>query len=252
MLIPPHDRELALNEGVLHDVVADGLSVIFAGINPGLPSVAHGHNFATPGNRFWPALHRSGFTPRQLSPSDEAQLLPLGLGVTSIVRRPTARASEITVREFEEGGRDLRNRVAALRPQWLALLGVTGYRAAFAAPNAQIGRQPRLGETQVWVLPNPSGLNAHYPPAAQIPRRDRTAGPRGARVTRVSKIERCCRTTRMRSVGAMTRVVVRELPCPEDGGFRVSCFRAAWMVGSRAFQWARSSASPHIPSVRTA
>jgi TDG/mug DNA glycosylase family protein len=166
MLNPSDDRDLRPSGGELHDVVTEGLSVIFAGINPGLPSVVRGHNFGTPGNRFWPALHRSGFTPRRLSPSDEAQLIPLGLGITSIVRQPTARASEITVREFEDGGRDLRDLVAELRPEWLAPLGVTGYRAAFAAPHAQIGRQPRLGGTQVWVLPNPSGLNAHYPPAA--------------------------------------------------------------------------------------
>ncbi|MET8905733.1 G/U mismatch-specific DNA glycosylase [Streptomyces sp. NPDC004538] len=149
----------------LHDVVAEGLSVLFVGINPGLPSVVRGHNFATPGNRFWPALHRAGFTPSLLRPAEENELLLLGLGITSIVRRPTARAAELSAAELAAGGRDLRRRTAALGPEWIALLGVTGYRAAFGAPEAKIGPQPSLGRTRVWVLPNPSGLNAHYPPA---------------------------------------------------------------------------------------
>jgi double-stranded uracil-DNA glycosylase len=151
----------------LEDVVAEGLDVVFVGINPGLPSALRGHNFATPGNRMWPALHRSGFTPRLFRPDQERGLLDLGLGITSIVRRPTARAAELTRDEYVRGGADLRRRVRALRPAWLALLGVTGYRAAFGVRDAGIGPQPEpVGGTRVWVLPNPSGLNAHFPPAA--------------------------------------------------------------------------------------
>ncbi|WP_329454821.1 G/U mismatch-specific DNA glycosylase [Streptomyces sp. NBC_01497] len=164
---PPQPGDPAGRGGPqLTDIVADDLSVLFVGINPGLPSAVLGHNFATPGNRFWPALHRAGFTAHRFRAEEEEELLPLGLGITSIVRRPTARAADLTRRELEEGGEDLRRRASALRPRWLALLGVTGYRAAFAAPGATIGPAPALGATRVWVLPNPSGLNAHYPPAA--------------------------------------------------------------------------------------
>lgn len=151
----------------LEDVVAEGLAVVFVGINPGLASVALGHSFATPGNRLWPALYRSGFTPRLLRAEQERELLPLGLGITSIVRRPTARAAQLTRQELAEGGRDLRERVRALRPGWLAMLGVTGYRLAFGAEQARVGPQSgTVGGARVWVLPNPSGLNAHFPPAA--------------------------------------------------------------------------------------
>lgn len=157
---PEHDEE------TLADVVATGLDVIFVGINPGLGSMLRGHNFATPGNRFWPALHRSGFTPRLMRADEETQLLALGLGITSIVRRPTARAAELSAEELVDGGRDLIRRTRVLRPTWLALLGVTAYRVAFGARQAQVGRQPEtLGGADVWLLPNPSGLNAHYPPA---------------------------------------------------------------------------------------
>lgn len=151
----------------LDDVVADCLDLIFVGINPGLPSAARGHNFATPSNRLWPALHRSGFTSHQLRPEQERELLDLGLGITSIVRRPTARASDLTREEYLQGGEDLVRRTEALRPTWLAMLGVTGYRAAFGVPDAVVGPQSAaIGGARVWVLPNPSGLNAHYPPAA--------------------------------------------------------------------------------------
>jgi double-stranded uracil-DNA glycosylase len=152
---------------VLPDLIADGLCVLLAGINPGLSSAADGHHFATPGNRLWPALYRSGFTPRLLSAEQERELLGFGIGITSIVRRPTVRAAELTRAEYVEGGRQLRERVLARRPAWLALLGVTGYRAAFGVPGAQVGlQQETIGATRIWVLPNPSGLNAHYPPAA--------------------------------------------------------------------------------------
>jgi TDG/mug DNA glycosylase family protein len=143
------------------------LDVIFVGINPGLGSVARGHNFATPGNRFWPALHRSGFTPELMRADQETDLLPLGFGITNIVRRPTARAAELTRQELVDGGRDLDRRIRELRPTWLAMLGVTAYRTSFMIADAQVGLRPEtVGGARVWLLPNPSGLNAHYPPAA--------------------------------------------------------------------------------------
>jgi TDG/mug DNA glycosylase family protein len=147
----------------LEDVVRPGLRVLFTGINPGLYSAWTGHHFARPGNRFWPALHRSGFTPRLLAPWQQQDLLDLGLGITNVVRRPTARADELTPEELVAGGAELRAKVLRLRPEWLAICGVSAYRAAFAARDAVIGEQPAaVGATRVWVLPNPSGLNAHY------------------------------------------------------------------------------------------
>ncbi|MFI1411921.1 G/U mismatch-specific DNA glycosylase [Streptomyces sp. NPDC020707] len=145
------------------DVVADGLQVLFCGINPGLMTAATGHHFARPGNRFWPVLHLSGFTPRQLKPSEQDELLSYGLGITNVVARASARADELSAEEYREGGRLLAAKVARLRPRWLAVVGVTAYRAAFDDRGAAIGAQERtFGATRVWVLPNPSGLNAHW------------------------------------------------------------------------------------------
>ncbi|MEV5922035.1 G/U mismatch-specific DNA glycosylase [Streptomyces pseudogriseolus] len=147
------------------DVVADGLRVLFCGINPGLMTAATGHHFARPGNRFWPALHRSGFTPRLLPPSEQHALLSYGLGITNVVARATARADELTAEEYRQGGRELAVKVTRLRPRWLAVLGVTAYRAAFDDRKAAVGPQVRtIGASRVWVLPNPSGLNAHWTP----------------------------------------------------------------------------------------
>lgn len=158
----PQDLQAA-RDRLVPDVVGPSLRVLFCGINPSLYSAATGHHFARPGNRFWPALYRSGFTPRQLRP-DEQDLLPqLGLGITNVVARATARADELTRDELVAGGALLRAKMERLRPRWLAVLGVTAYRVAFAAPAAQIGPQTeRIGPTRIWVLPNPSGLNAHY------------------------------------------------------------------------------------------
>ncbi|MFJ7217515.1 G/U mismatch-specific DNA glycosylase [Amycolatopsis sp. NPDC098790] len=154
-------------DAVLPDVLAEGLQVVFVGINPGLTSAAAGHSFSTPSSRFWPALHRSGFTPRRLRAEEEGLLPGWGLGITSIVRRPTARAAQLSREELAAGGRDLAERVRTIRPRWLAMLGVTGYRAAFGAPAARLGPQAAtIGGAQVWIVPNPSGLNAHYPPEA--------------------------------------------------------------------------------------
>jgi TDG/mug DNA glycosylase family protein len=150
----------------LDDVTAEGLAVVLVGINPAPASVARGHSFSTPGNRLWPALHRSGFTPSLMSAEQERELLSLGIGITSIVRRATARAAQLSRQELAEGGQDLVERTLLLRPAWLAFLGVTGYRAAFGVPGAVVGPQAQaVGRTHVWVLPNPSGRNAHYPPA---------------------------------------------------------------------------------------
>jgi len=144
-------------------VTADGLHVLFCGINPGLMTAATGHHFARPGNRFWPVLHLSGFTPRLLKPAEQAELLSYGLGITNVVARATARADELSVEEYREGGRLLAAKVTRLRPRWLAVVGVTAYRAAFDDRKAQVGPQERMiGDTRVWALPNPSGLNAHW------------------------------------------------------------------------------------------
>ena len=150
----------------LRDVIAPDLDVLFCGINPGLYSAAVGHHFARPGNRFWPTLHASGFTPRRFSGFDDRLLLPLGLGVTNIVARTTARAHELSSEELIDGGRLLRRRVLHFRPRFLAIVGFTAYRIAFDNRKATGGRQSEpIGATVVWVLPNPSGLNAHHQPA---------------------------------------------------------------------------------------
>ncbi|HEY0694967.1 MAG TPA: G/U mismatch-specific DNA glycosylase [Kribbella sp.] len=150
-------------EQVLPDLIRPGLDVLFCGINPGLVSAATGHHFARPGNRFWPALHISGFTPRQFRPDEQADLLGLGLGITNVVDRASARADELTRAEFAAGGEQLVQKVLANEPKWLAVVGVTAYRDAFGERKAAMGRQQRLiGSTRVWILPNPSGLNAHY------------------------------------------------------------------------------------------
>ncbi|WP_406111526.1 G/U mismatch-specific DNA glycosylase [Streptomyces sp. NBC_01003] len=160
--LTPADLEAA-RDRIVPDVVASGLSVLFCGINPGLMTAATGHHFARPGNRFWPVLHLSGFTPRQLAPAEQEELLSYGLGITNVVARATARADELSGQEYLDGGRLLTAKVERLRPRWLAVVGVTAYRSAFKEPKARIGPQERMiGGTRVWALPNPSGLNAHW------------------------------------------------------------------------------------------
>ncbi|WP_410662702.1 G/U mismatch-specific DNA glycosylase [Amycolatopsis sp. lyj-84] len=168
MRTKPTKDELAAAYGkTIDDVIAPGLDVLFCGINPGLYSGALGLHFARPGNRFWPALHRGGFTPRLFDPGEQDELLELGLGITNVVARTTARADELTKDEFLEGGRLLTARVAEYRPRWLAVVGITAFRTAFGLPKAKVGPQESgIGDTNVWVLPNPSGLNAHWTPAA--------------------------------------------------------------------------------------
>ncbi|MCE9666554.1 G/U mismatch-specific DNA glycosylase [Myxococcus stipitatus] len=145
------------------DILAPGLRVLFCGINPSLYSVVMRHHFARPGNRFWPTLHASGFTPRQLRPSEQDLLLERGLGITNVVDRATATADQLENSELREGGKALEAKVRRHRPRFLAVLGVGAYRTAFGRPKAELGLQPEtLGDTRLWVLPNPSGLNAHY------------------------------------------------------------------------------------------
>ena len=147
----------------LPDVIAPGLEILFCGINPSLMSAARGHHFARPGNRFWPTLHRAGLTPRILTPEEDRELLRYGLGVTNLVDRPTRTAAELAPEEMREGAAALIGLVARYRPRAVAVLGVTAWRLASGRTRDSIGRQDAdLAGAQVWVLPNPSGLNAHY------------------------------------------------------------------------------------------
>lgn len=145
------------------DLIDYNLKVLFCGINPGIWSGATGFHFAKPGNRFWKVLHLAGFTDRQLHPSEEHELLERGYGITSFVKRATARADELTTEEFIEGGKILVKKIEKYKPQNLAVLGIGAYRAAFNKPKAKLGLQDeKIGGANVWLLPNPSGLNAHY------------------------------------------------------------------------------------------
>ncbi|WP_406105013.1 G/U mismatch-specific DNA glycosylase [Micromonospora globbae] len=162
---PTREELAAAADRTLPDVIAPGLDVLFVGINPGLWSAATGWHFARPGNRFWPALHRGGFTPRLLHPSEQDTLPGYGIGITNMVARASARADELTAAELVEGAQILRDKVARYRPRWVAVVGVTAYRIGFARPKATFGAQPeRLADARLWVLPNPSGLNAHFTP----------------------------------------------------------------------------------------
>ena len=154
---------LAAKDKTVRDVIAPSLRVLFCGINPGLYSGATGHHFARPGNRFWPTLYQAGFTPRLLAPAEERELLVSGYGITNLVARATAMADELSNEELVAGQRRLRAKVKRYQPQVVAVLGISAYRTAFDQKVAALGQQPeRLGNAAVWVLPNPSGLNAHY------------------------------------------------------------------------------------------
>ncbi|ADB74951.1 G/U mismatch-specific DNA glycosylase [Geodermatophilus obscurus] len=147
----------------LRDVIGPGLDVLFCGINPSLRSAERGHHFARPGNRFWPAIHRAGLTPRLMAPEEDMDLLDHGLGVTNVVDRPTRTAAELSPEELRAGAAALDDLVARYRPRALAVLGITAYRLGFGRPRAAIGLQPeRVGGAATWVVPNPSGLNAHH------------------------------------------------------------------------------------------
>ncbi len=147
------------------DIIAPNLRVLFCGINPSVYSVVVGHHFARPGNRFWPALFAAGFTPRRFSPFEDQKLLGLGLGITNVAEKSSVAAADLTKLEIENGARALELRVLKFQPQILAILGIGAYRSGFSRPKASLGLQvERIGATQIWVLPNPSGLNAHYHP----------------------------------------------------------------------------------------
>ncbi|HEY2147942.1 MAG TPA: G/U mismatch-specific DNA glycosylase [Pirellulales bacterium] len=162
----PNRAELeAARKRTVPDVIDRGLDVLFVGINPGLYSAAIGHHFGRPGNRFWPALFAGGFTPRLLSPFEEVLLLEYGLGMTNLVDRATATADELSREELQQGANRLLRKVRRFRPRFVAPLGLTSFRSAFGRPKAILGRQPDLlAEAPVWLLPNPSGLNAHHQP----------------------------------------------------------------------------------------
>ena len=147
----------------VEDVIAPNLKVLFCGINPGLYTAAIGHHFGRPGNRFWPVLYAAGITPRLFSPYEERELLTFGYGITNIVVRATATAAELTREELLSGGKALEEKVQFYKPGILAILGLSAYRAAFRFQKAKIGPQDHfISGAQVWALPNPSGLNAHY------------------------------------------------------------------------------------------
>ena len=160
----PTPAQLEAARGVvLPDIIAPDLRVLFCGINPGLWSGVVGRHFATPGNRFWPAMYAAGFTPELFTSLRQDELPGLGLGITRLVARTTARADELSTAELREGADILTAKAAEYRPAWIAIVGVTAYRTAFDRRTAQIGRQDeRIADSRVWVLPNPSGLNAHW------------------------------------------------------------------------------------------
>jgi double-stranded uracil-DNA glycosylase len=159
---PGRDELESARHRTIEDVIGPGLRILFVGINPGLWSGATGHHFARPGNRFWRAIHQAGLTPALLTPDRQHELLDHGLGLTNLVARTTASAAELTADELRAGARTLVEKVERFRPARVAFLGVSTYRLAFERPRATVGRQPEpLAGAEVWVLPNPSGLNAH-------------------------------------------------------------------------------------------
>lgn len=164
MTTKPTKQDLtAAVEKTISDVIAPDLKVLFCGINPGLYSGATGHHFARPGNRFWKTLYAAGFSQKLLAPDEQNELLKNGYGITNICERTTARADELTTEEIKAGGAKLRAKVLQYKPEVLAVLGITTYRIAFDRPKAALGLQTeQIGAARVWVLPNPSGLNAHY------------------------------------------------------------------------------------------
>jgi len=159
------DLQAAIDKTV-PDVIATGLVVLFVGINPGLYSAAVGHHFARPGNRFWPALYAAGFTPRLLRPDEDAELFAWGLGITNLVSRTTAAASELSAEELRSGAAALEDKVSRYLPRWTAFLGIGAYSTAFGRRKVSLGPQEeRIGHSRIWVLPNTSGRSAHYTPA---------------------------------------------------------------------------------------
>jgi TDG/mug DNA glycosylase family protein len=180
----PSKAELQAAVGnTVPDVIASGLAVLFVGINPGLYSAAVGHHFARPGNRFWPALHEAGFTPRLLCPDEDGELSAWGLGITNLVSRATVAASELSIEELRRGKVALEDKVVRYSPRWTAFVGIGAYTTAFGRQKVVLGPQAEgIGASRIWLLPNTSGLNAHYTPArfAELMRELRmAAGVRG-------------------------------------------------------------------------
>jgi len=160
---PTEQQLIDAHRKTLPDVIAPNLRVLFCGINPGLYTAAVGHHFARPGNRFWPALHLSGFTERLVSPFEERDLLQSGIGISNVVPHATASAAELTREDFIAGGRTLAAKIKRYRPRIVAILGLGAYRSAFDKPKAVVGDQGEpIHDARLWVLPNPSGLNANY------------------------------------------------------------------------------------------
>lgn len=163
---PNKKQLLAARKKKVPDLLAPNLTVLFCGINPGLYSAAVGHHFAGPGNLLWPTLYAAGFTPRLLTAFDAKELLGLGYGITNLVSRATASADELDHDELHAGARAVTRKVRKWKPRWVAFLGLQAYRIAFERRKAVVGLQePRIGETRIWLLPNPSGLNAYHQPA---------------------------------------------------------------------------------------
>ena len=180
---PTKQQVAAAENATVPDVIGPGLRLLFVGINPGLYSGAVGHHFARPGNRFWPVLHAAGITDRRLSPFDEWELLAAGVGITNLVDRATATANKLASEELREGAERLASKVRRHHPRTVAFLGLTSYRTAFGRRAAVVGPQPEtLVDARIWLLPNPSGLNAHYqvPDLAELFREAWTAASTGA------------------------------------------------------------------------
>ena len=164
MTARPTKADLEAARGkTIADVTAKNLNVLFCGINPGLYTAAVGHHFARPGNRFWPAMHQGGFTPTLMSPFDSHRLLEWNYGITNMCPRPTAMAHQLSTHELRKGAKALTRKILRYKPRFVAIIGITSYRIAFGRKDARLGLQPEtIGDSKIWVLPNPSGLNAHY------------------------------------------------------------------------------------------
>ncbi len=162
---PTKAQVAAATRNRVADVIDYDLDVLFVGINPGLYSAAVRHHFGRPGNRFWPALNLSRFVPegQEFLAFDDWRLPEIGLGITNLCPRASARADELSKPELERGARTLARKIVKYRPRFTAFLGITSYRTAFHEKGGQVGRQEKvIGESAIWVLPNPSGLNAHF------------------------------------------------------------------------------------------
>ncbi|CAN5179375.1 G/U mismatch-specific DNA glycosylase [soil metagenome] len=164
-IIPVKKELLASKDKTIGDIIKHELKVLFCGINPGLFSAYSGFHFGRPGNRFWKALYMGGFTDRLFNPSEQQELVDYGYGITNMVDRATLSAAELTLQEYTTGGIKLREKIKKYKPEWCAFVGIEAYRKAFNKPHAIVGKQPEpIGDTNIWVLPSPSGLNAHYTP----------------------------------------------------------------------------------------